>query len=191
MAENTVLKSMNHLKLNDSETGKGIMDLPNEILVEIFSMLPQEDVLKNLAIVCKRFLAITRSHEIMPIIRIECHLLDQSLPRRIQDCLDLYPASKINLVTWETNYSDEKHLQHVSDSVKYMSIEFRMDRNEEPVLFQNLEYLSLRITHPPTPSDEYLIHLYWIKHPFTFWNNFPNLTHLMFDDQNNIHRVCH
>ena len=49
MAENTVSKSMNHLKFNDSGTGKGILDLPNEILVEIFSMLPQEDVLKNLA----------------------------------------------------------------------------------------------------------------------------------------------
>ena len=50
---------------------KGILDLPNEVLELIFLQLSQYEIQRNLALVCKRFLTITRHPKFVETVKIE------------------------------------------------------------------------------------------------------------------------
>ena len=50
---------------------KGIMDLSNEILELIFLQLSQSDIQWNVALVCRRFLNITRHPKFVPTVQIQ------------------------------------------------------------------------------------------------------------------------
>ena len=70
MADSKMSKSMAKLDLKESEEAVNILNLPNEILVQIIINLAQDDILKSVALVCKRFLEVTRLPKILPIITI-------------------------------------------------------------------------------------------------------------------------
>ena len=189
MAEANVSNPMALLKLNDPETV--ILDLPTEILVKIFSLLSQEHILNNVARVCKRFLAITRSPMVLPIIRMTGHfnwtMEKEYLSTKIQNCLKFYPQSKFDIEVRipippysPTNYSNVKHLLQVSDSIKYMWARFCIG-NSKGVLFKNLEYLALQATYSHS-SSHFGVYSDQL-HTSAFWNNFPNLTYLLFNVQ--------
>ena len=59
------------MKMNSQEPGAGIMDLPNEVLETIFLKLSRYDVQHNVALVCKRFLNITRQPVFGQSVEIE------------------------------------------------------------------------------------------------------------------------
>ena len=187
MAEANISNTLDQLKLVDSESMKGVLDLPNEVLVKIFKMLGQEDILKNVARVCKRFLEITRSSEVLPIVRIFTNRVDKIYAKKIQNCHGIYPASKIEIDVYFTQYSDLEQLQNVSDLIKNMSIGFCLDSNREDSIpvFGNLEYLSLRDIADPL-GDGPDCSLNGVP---KFWSIFPNLTYLYFSFLNIMYRT--
>ena len=187
MAEANISNTLDQLKLVDSESMKGVLDLPNEVLVKIFKMLGQEDILKNVARVCKRFLEITRSSEVLPIVRIFSNRADKIYAKKIQNCHGIYPASKIETDIYFTQYSDLEQLQHVSNLIKYMTIGFCLDSNREDSIptFCNLEYLGLHDIANPL-SDGPRCHLDEVP---KFWSRFPNLTYLHFSFLNMVFRT--
>ena len=180
MAEANISNTLDQLKLVDSESMKGVLDLPNEVLVKIFKMLGQEDILKNVARVCKRFLDITRTPEVLPIVRVFGNHVDIIYAKKIQNCHGIYPASKIEIDIENTEYSDMEKLQDISDLVKNMRIGFELDSdNEESIpVFKNLEYLDLTEIVNPIRDDGDIIFLHEVPR---FWSSFPNLTYLDFD----------
>ena len=82
MAEANISELLS-LRLNDIKFTTNLLDLPNEILAQIFSMLRQEDILRNVARVCKRFLEITRTLEVLPIIRIYDTFINPIVPKKM------------------------------------------------------------------------------------------------------------
>ena len=65
---NSFAKKLKFKKAKKFETT--ILELPNEVLVQIFSKLTQENILENVALVCRRFFEITRLQRTLPIIKI-------------------------------------------------------------------------------------------------------------------------
>ena len=182
MAEASEANILNELslKMNDLKFTTSILDLPNEVLVKIFVLLCQEEILKNVARVCKKFLEITRSSYVLPIIRIISQHVDGIYAKKIQNCHGIYPASKIEIDIENTEYSDMEKLQDISDLVKNMRIGFELDSdNEESIpVFKNLEYLDLTEIVNPIRDDGDIIFLHEVPR---FWSSFPNLTYLDFD----------
>ena len=80
-----------------------VFALPNEILEKIFLLLPQSHVQKNVALVCKRFLDVTRQTNFVPTLKVNLvPALDSpnSIYKsdefdRIQKCLKNYPNCKL------------------------------------------------------------------------------------------------
>ena len=174
------------LKLNNLKFTISILDLPNEVLVKIFSMLCQEDILKNMATVCKRFLEISRTPEVLPIIRSCDIFVDPLLPRKIQNCMKIYPRSKMEIEIKQAGYSALNLLREqttgtIASFVKYMSIELFLDDVADPrsfPMFENLEFLHLNDIAPLRLRPGTTIFMYRIPR---FWSHFPNLTYLYFN----------
>ena len=171
------------LKLNNLKFTTSILDLPNEVLVKIFSMLCQEDILKNMAKVCKRFLEISRTPEVLPIIRSSDTFVNLLLPRKIQNCMKIYPRSKMEIEIKQAEYSALNLLREqttgtIASFVKYMSIELLLDDVADPrsfPMFENLEFLHLNDIAPLRLKPGTTIFMYRIPR---FWSHFPNLTYL-------------
>ena len=53
-----------------SSKGRKIMDLPNELLESIFLKLSHQDIQRNVALVCQRFLQITRKPKFVKTARV-------------------------------------------------------------------------------------------------------------------------
>ena len=181
MAEANISNAFNQLNLMDSESVAPILDLPTEVLVKIFAMLQQEDVLGNVAMVCKRFLEITRIPEVLPNVRIFSNYIEDIgfYARKIQNLHEIYPASTFDIDVYYAEYSDMEKLQNVSHLINNMSLRFGLDSNKEdsfPV-FENLEFMDLRDVANPGRYGP-IFHLYQVP---GFWSNFPKLTYLNFD----------
>ena len=58
MEDSKISTSVAKLDLKESRVLVNIQDLPNELLVQIFSKLAQDDILKKVPLVCKRFLEV-------------------------------------------------------------------------------------------------------------------------------------
>ena len=76
MAEKTICESFDRLQLNGSETS--ILDLPDEVLAMIFQRLTQGDVMHGIALVCQRFLKISRWPSMVKSAKIVGELLKTS-----------------------------------------------------------------------------------------------------------------
>ena len=125
--ENTVLDSwtLTELDFKEDESTVNILDLPNEILAKILTMLPQTDILKNVALVCKRFLEVSRLQEVLPIIQMPmrsnyCEIRDNA--ERIGECVKIYQYSKLNVNWFESKSSDLKKLKYVASFVQSLEI---------------------------------------------------------------------
>ena len=76
MAEKTICESFDRLQLNGSETS--ILDLPDEVLAMIFQRLTHGDVMHGIALVCQRFLKISRWPSMVKSAKIVGELLKMS-----------------------------------------------------------------------------------------------------------------
>ena len=189
MAEANICELLS-LRLNDIKFTTSLLDLPNEILAKIFSMLRQEDILRNVARVCKRFLEITRTPEVLPIIRIFDTSINPILPKKMQNCMKIYPRSKIEIEIGYAKYSKMKKLGipatdrtgTVASFVKHMTLGVVLDSVENRELypkFENLELLWLNdIADSSTDGISIFGRMYKIS---GFWSHFPNLTYLYFN----------
>ena len=81
-----------------------ILDLPNEILETIFLMLPRKDILQNVALVCQRFLEITRNPNFVQNVKIDLSpdenditKVEKSCWQRVKKVLQIYPRCEIEL----------------------------------------------------------------------------------------------
>ena len=91
-------------KMSQETQETGILDLPNEILEPIFLMLSQKDRQQNLALVCRRFLEITRNPNFVQDVKIKLipsennpARLKKSCWERVEKVLRFYPQCKIEL----------------------------------------------------------------------------------------------
>ena len=97
------------MRLTPQQTG--ILDLPDEILENIFRKLPQRDILHNVARVSKRFLMITRMPQFVQTAKIEL-LSDDEYPgdianssiEKVQNISKCYPLAKIELEYEKNEY---------------------------------------------------------------------------------------
>ena len=191
-------------KISPQETG--ILDLPNEVLETIFLMLSQEDSQQNVALVCRRFLEITRSQNFVQDLKIELapdetddRYIDQSEVKkscweRVEKVLKIYPQCKIELhfETMSSNdplwsyvvydligYSWMSNFSPFATSITKMTlsvIHYDLKDFSDFIVLENLEYLDLTI----------LPH-FMIREPFKpqdlkaeFWKKFPKLKSLNF-----------
>ena len=172
-ADSKISKSMAKLDLNESEEVVNILNLPNEILVQIIIKLDQDDILKSVALVCKRFFEVTRLPKILPIINIQCQGdFEEDLPR-IQNCLAVYPKSQLHVVDLEIKLSlgHFEVLESVAPSIQKLKITVDFDLDfPQPPLFENLKELEL--------EDFAYLEDDFDFHGIGFWKQFPNLTSL-------------
>ena len=148
-----------------------ILDLPNEILVQIFSKLPQEEILKNVALVCRKFFEVTRLHQVLPIISIYCKekSIDNCV-KEIQRGLKTYPTSQIRLHFLKISVSYFKVLLPFLNLVHQMSMYLDIDCDDELPLIHNLKRLRF--------SQEWPYQNCILCNSVRFWEKFPNLTSL-------------
>ena len=117
-------------------------------------MLQQDVILRNVARVCKRFLEITRSPEVLPIIRIYDNLVNPITAWKLHNCMKLYPRSKIEVDIRKAKYSQMSVLDHfgtVSSFVKRMSLGFVLDNvgNQVQAPFPTFDLMMLLIPRYP------------------------------------------
>ena len=173
--------------------GPKIVDLPNEILEMIFLKLSRYDILHNLALVCRRFLNITRRSIFVPCIAIgdsfigpginfpECYL------EKIEKVKKVYPKCNILLnCLLESGeqgyilpgYSWMKRFQPYDSSITKMSLRLehnwqRQDTSDflDFLFLENLECLYLDVSL----TDWHRGSLSIQDVEAGFWNNFPHL----------------
>ena len=180
-----------------------IMNLPNEILIKIFKYLETESIHLNVAIVCKRFMNITRlpvfcetySLAIWPIFvnyKVGYKLVDFCL-NRIKKVLKVFPDCKLELCYSSEEAEDEgsrgffssvKDLAPFQTSIVklYLTFQGRLSSSDfsisKNISFANVKRLEMKINH------------YWSEGSFyisgaldsTLWHSFPNLASLKIED---------
>ena len=178
----------------------GILDLPNEILEPIFLMLSQKDRQQNLALVCRRFLEITRNPNFVQDVKIKLipsennpARLKKSCWERVEKVLRIYPQCKIELYheamflfnekveiigySWMSNFSPFA----ASITKMTLNVTHRVLRNfSDFIVLENLEYLD--ITIKPRNVDAVDAGVTFVPQDLKaeFWNNFPKLKSLKF-----------
>ena len=173
MEDSKISTSMAKLDLKESRVLVNIQDLPNEILVLIFSKLAQDDILKSVALVCKRFLEVSRLPKALPLIKITCQgVFEEDLPT-IQNCLAIYPKNQLHIVDLDITLSlgHLEVLESVAPSIQKLKIMVNFDLDfPEPPLFENLKELVLQDYIYEEDDFDF--------HGIGFWKQFPNLTYL-------------
>ena len=177
----------------------GILDLPNELLETIFMKLSQEDIQQNVALVCRRFLEITRNPNFVQNLKIELspdkddfRRLKRSCRERAHKVLKIYPQCQIELhhqtsgpyrgghpINEIVGYSWMGYLYPFASSITKMTLnvtyEYLSDFLDFIVL-ENLEYLDLTFSAPAPDYDLVAPQDLGAE----FWNNFPKLKFLRF-----------
>ena len=160
----------------------GILDLPDEILENIFRKLPQRDILHNVARVSKRFLMITRMPQFVQTAKIEL-LSDDEYPgdianssiEKVQNISKCYPLAKIELEYEKNEYEmiSMDPLKPFANSVT--SFDLRIEKSYDVpedcsslTCFKNLEKIFIQ-----DPGSEDCIHLTDIEEDF--FSNFAEL----------------
>ena len=184
------------MRLTPQQTG--ILDLPDEILENIFRKLPQRDILHNVARVSKRFLMITRMPQFVQTAKIEL-LSDDEYPgdianssiEKVQNISKCYPLAKIELEYEKNEYEmiSMDPLKPFANSVTSFNlrIENSYDVPEDCsslTCFKNLEKIFIQ-----DPGSEDCIHLTDIEEDF--FNNFAELKEIgiMYDIGSNVNEL--
>ena len=175
----------------------GILDLPNELLETIFLKLSQEDIQQNVALVCRRFLEITRNPNFVPNLKIELRpdgndfrRLKRSCRERAQKVLKIYPQCQIELHHQTSGpdfmkfneivgYSWMGYLYPFASSITKMTLNVTYEYLSDFldfILLENLEYLDLTTFAPDESFDLVAPQDLGAE----FWNNFPKLKFLRF-----------
>ena len=185
------------MRLTPQQTG--ILDLPDEILENIFRKLPQRDILHNVARVSKRFLMITRMPQFVQTAKIEL-LSDDEYPgdianssiEKVQNILKCYPLAKIELEYEKTEYDEMilmDPLKPFANSVT--SFNLRIEKSYDVpedcfslTCFKNLEKIFIQC-----PGELDCIHLTDIEEDF--FSNFAELKEIaiMYDIGSNVNEL--
>ena len=82
---------------NSSETK--ITDLPDEVLELIFLKMSQQDIHRNMVLVCQRFKNIIYQRKFAPIVKIDnAYVSDISVFEKVEKAMKIYPNSKIEVL---------------------------------------------------------------------------------------------
>ena len=179
----------------------GILDLPNELLETIFMKLSQEDIQQNVALVCRRFLEITRNPNFVQNLKIELspdkddfRRLKRSCRERAHKVLKIYPQCQIELhhqtsgpyrgghpINEIVGYSWMGYLYPFASSITKMTLNVTYEYLSDFldfILLESLEYLDLTISAPEPEGDDEFELVAPQDLGAEFWNNFPKLKFL-------------
>ena len=185
----------------DPKAKTGILNLPNELLEKIFLMIRRGDVQHNLALVCHRFLSITRRPKFVKNVRFElipkedddwCEELDNSCLEKIEKVLKFYPRCKIDLFAKDTDWDEEgeneidgygiygyswmKRLVPFAASIRKLDLPVEPSMSikhfSDVISFENLEVLEIGLG--VNKANRF-------HEVENFWSKFPNLKSLRFD----------
>ena len=181
------------MKMDSQE--RGILDLPNEVLEPIFLMLSQHDIQQNVALVCRRFLEITRKPNFLETLKIELIPKEDderdlaSCIEKIEKVLKIYPGCKLELFqapdemrgtahvkNYIVGYSWMKEFLPFASSIIELKVESMHGDPEDFsgfILLENLKCLDLDVSHIDTFGGASIQ-----DEEAEFWNNFPNLKSL-------------
>ena len=178
---------------------KKILDLPDVVLKTIFLMLSRKDILQNVALVCKRFLEITRNSNLVQSVKIdlspdenEITKLEKSCWQRVKKVLKIYPQCEIELyhkakakngtlINDIFGYSWMSCFSPFASSITKMTLDAThecLKDFSDFIVFENLEYLDLTISAPDPLGEGELVGP--LDLGAEFWNNFPKLKFLTF-----------
>ena len=187
-----------------------ILDLPNEVLETIFLMLPLKDILRNVAMVCQRFLEITRNQNFVQNVKIDLSpdeyditKVEKSCWQRVKKVLQIYPKCEIELyhITKGLNgiaindivgYSWMSCFSSFASSITKMTLDVtheNLDNFSDFIVLENLECLDLTISAPEDPLEEGEELVGPGDLGAEFWNNFPKLKFLTFKSWDT--QLCH
>ena len=76
-----------------------ITDLPDEVLELIFLKMSQQDIHRNMVLVCQRFKNIIYQPKFAPIVKIDnAYVSDLSVFEKVEKAMKIYPNSKIEVL---------------------------------------------------------------------------------------------
>ena len=182
----------------------GILDVPNEILFQIFRQLTIQDVQQNVALVCKRFFRISRMDGMVTsLVEMEFDFFSNELEveknvSKIRLLLEQHPRAQLKLKFREQPEKPSSHnnvyqVARLSSSVQSIkAIKFVFNSNltlspfaaEEMIPFEAVEELEITkdergnwksLYYSPMSKSSRLLFL-----STQFWRNFPNLKSLTF-----------
>ena len=175
---------------------RGILELPNEVMELIFLMLSQHDIQQNVALVCRRFLEITRKPNFLETVEIELipeengsRNLARSCIEKIEKVLKIYPGCNLELFQAPDEMRGTAHSKNdivgyswLKEFVPFASsiIELKVESMHEDskdfsefILLENLRCLDLDVSYTDTHGGESIQ-----DEEAEFWNKFPNLKYL-------------
>ena len=184
---------------------RGILDLPNEVLEPIFLMLSRHDIQQNVALVCRRFLEITRKPNFLETVKIELipnenddRDLAMSCIEKMEKVLKIYPHCKLELFQAHEQMRGTGHAKNDIVGYSWMKkflpfassiMELRVESIHEDVedfsefiLLENLNCLELDVSYTDIHGGDSIQDV-----EAEFWSNFPYLKSLRIDssyDQN-------
>ena len=173
-----------------------IMDLPDEVLEMIFLKLSRYDIQHNLALVCRRFLNITRRHVFVPSVVIGDSFIDSEMNfpecylEKIEKVKKVYPNCSIELrcaffKPWpydkpRIGYSWMKEFLPYDSSITKLTT-WRLEHNWQNtsdfldfIFLENLESLDLDVSLTDHQFKSKSIQ----DVEADFWKNFPKLKSL-------------
>ena len=164
----SIIKQAMEMEFCETQLGINILDLPNEVLLKIFSNLSPEDIYKNVALVCNRFLEVTRSSKLPRLVTIPSYTSIHQLAQTVENCLNKNPFSKFDIEHLSINSPDDSEpLFQVAPFIMKMKISLDFDwKASDLPFFQSLETLYIEDTY------------HRVKHINGIWKMFPNLTNL-------------
>ena len=168
--EESISDSLKKLDLKKVKITTTILDLPNEILAKILAKLSQEDIIKNVAFVCKRFLCASRLQEVLPIIQMKATRgweFSRKDANRIRQCVTIYPHCQLNFNWFEIRNSELKRLKFVIPFMQRLDITIDFDCRKKPPIFENIKVLNLEDGYHCT-----------FRNIIRLWGSFPNLIEL-------------
>ena len=171
----------------------GIMDLPDEVLEMIFLKLSRYDIQHNLALVCRRFLNITRRHVFVPSVVIGDSFIDSetNFPEccleKIEKVKKVYPNCNIKLICLLADEYDEHILPGYSwmkkflpydSSITELNLRWKhnwLDASDflDFIFLENLESLDLDVSLTDKNDGPSIQDV-----EAEFWKKFPNLKSL-------------
>ena len=157
MAESLELQESRpkRMKMESEAVVVGLLDLPNELLQNIFSNLSQFDVHRNVALVCKRFFEISRLPKLNENLKVNL-VMDEDTGEidtffKIDKILKIFPACNLELNFMQelvTGYCYERifpmrKLKRFAPSVKKLSMQF-INASERDNFLYDMDMLSFK-----------------------------------------------
>ena len=174
----------------------GILDVPNEILFQIFRQLTVQDVHQNVALVCKRFFRISRMDGMVTSFEFELSFFANEVEveknlAKIGLLLEQHPRAQLKLKfheVLEETYSHKNAVYQVSrissfmQSIRVMKFDFisnvpLLQFTISKIRFEAIEKFEITKKNEECRGNRLVIPTQLFYTP-CFWKNFPNLKSL-------------